>query len=84
MPKSPEYRWLLHLGSGNILMTPNDHYVCIVPKQTTAGLDQVFLPFEGDGTLLVIHSKAFLLADDTKIADPKIASFASKQQSPSR
>jgi len=62
----------IHLGSGNILMTPNDQYLCIVPKQTTAGHDRIFLPFEGDGTLAVILSKAFLLAEDTKITDPTI------------
>jgi hypothetical protein len=32
----------------------------------------VFLPFEGDGTLSVIVSKAFLLAEDRKISDPTI------------
>lgn len=32
----------------------------------------VFLPFEGDRTLAVILSKAFMLAEDDKIADPTI------------
>jgi hypothetical protein len=41
----------IHLGSGNILMAPNDQYLCIVPKQTIAGGPRVLLPFEGDGTL---------------------------------
>ncbi|MBP2706084.1 DUF4132 domain-containing protein [Microbispora sp. RL4-1S] len=60
----------IHLGSGNILMEPNDAYLCIVPSG--AG-DRVFLPFEEDGGMLsVILSKAFLLADDTAIADPSI------------
>ena len=63
----------IHLGSGNILMEPNDQYLCIVPKQSIAsGRDEVFLPFEGDVTLSVILSKAFLLADDSKIKDPTI------------
>jgi hypothetical protein len=31
-------------------------------------------PFKGDDTLSVILSKAFLLADDDKIADPAIRS----------
>jgi hypothetical protein len=62
----------IHLGSGNILMAPNDQYLCIVPKQTVAGAERVFLPFEGDGTLSIILSKAFLLADDAKITDPTI------------
>jgi len=64
----------IHLGSGNILMTPNDQYLCIVPKQTAKAGDRFFLPFEGDGTLSVILSKAFHLADDTKITDPTIVS----------
>jgi hypothetical protein len=67
-----EYK--IHLGSGNILMSPNDQYLCIVPKQAVAGHDRLFLPFEGDGTLSVILSKAFLLAEDAKITDPTITS----------
>ncbi|WP_271221559.1 DUF4132 domain-containing protein [Streptosporangium carneum] len=62
----------IHLGSGNILMEPNDAYLCIVPghDRETAS---VFLPFEEDGGMLsVILSKAFLLADDTSITDPSI------------
>ncbi len=62
----------IHLGSGNILMAPNDQYLCIVPKQTVAEGERVYLPFEGDGTLSVILSKAFLLADDARITDPTI------------
>jgi hypothetical protein len=62
----------IHLGSGNILMEPNDQYLCIVPKRSSVTEDRVFLPFEGDGTLSVILSKALLLADDTKIQDPTI------------
>jgi hypothetical protein len=68
----------IHLGSGNILMEPNDQYLCIVSKQTTAGGERVHLPFEGDSTLSVILSKAFLLADDHKISDPTITSQLKK------
>jgi len=64
----------IHLGSGNILMEPNDQYLCIVPKQTIAGGERFHLPFEGDSTLSIILSKAFLLADDAKITDPTITS----------
>jgi hypothetical protein len=65
----------VHLGSGNILMEPNDQYLCIVPKQSAAaGGEKVFLPFEGDQVLSVILSKAFLLAADTAIKDPTITS----------
>jgi hypothetical protein len=64
----------IHLGSGNILMEPNDQYLCIVPARGTAATsqDRLFLPFEGDGMLSVILSKAFLLAADKKISDPTI------------
>ena len=63
----------IHLGSGNILMEPNDQYLCIVPDaRASAGQDDLFLPFEGDSMLSIILSKAFLLADDAKIKDPTI------------
>lgn len=63
----------IHLGSGNILMTPNDQYLCIVPRQAPASVaGQVFLPFEGDRVLSVVLSKAMLLAKDTEITDPTI------------
>lgn len=64
----------IHLGSSNILMEPNDQYLCIVPSR--GGWDtpseKVFLPFDGDNMLSLILSKAFLLAEDTKITDPTI------------
>jgi hypothetical protein len=68
------HSYKIHLGSGNILMAPNDQYLCIVPsqRQTVAGDGGVFLPFEGDLTLSIILSKAFLLAADTHITDPVI------------
>lgn len=63
----------IHLGSGNILMEPNDQYLCIVPDaKARAKQEDMFLPFEGDNTLSIIISKAFLLADDDKIKDPTI------------
>jgi hypothetical protein len=64
----------IHLGSGNILMEPNDHYLCIVPGQSKARTtwEGVFLPFEGDTVFSIILSKAFLLAADTDISDPTI------------
>jgi hypothetical protein len=65
----------IHLGSGNILMEPNDEYLCIVPKQSVArGSDAIFLPFEGDAMLSIILSKAMLLADDKRIKDSTIVS----------
>ena len=77
------HTYKIHLGSGNILMSPNDEYLCIVtargghdalPRRTeAAGSGRVFLPFEEDGGLLsTIVSKAFLLADDLSITDKTI------------
>ncbi|MDC8005143.1 DUF4132 domain-containing protein [Aureisphaera galaxeae] len=63
----------IHIGSTNILMEPNDQYLCIVPargKDTKTA--NVFLPFEGDRGLSLILSKAFLLAEDNKIEDTTI------------
>jgi hypothetical protein len=62
----------IHLGSGNILMEPNDQYLCIVPRQGEVEDGKVLLPFEGDRTLSVILSKAFLLAEGDKIKDETI------------
>ncbi len=65
----------IHLGSGNILMEPNDQYLCIVPDQSKrSAATDVRLPFEGDSVLSIILSKAFMLAEDTKIADRSIVS----------
>jgi Domain of unknown function (DUF4132) len=64
----------IHLGSGNILMEPNDQYLCIVPDLSASTRSQVWLPFEGDNMLGVILSKAFLLAEDSRILDPTILS----------
>ncbi|MGW5660444.1 DUF4132 domain-containing protein [Streptomyces sp. NPDC003758] len=60
----------IHLGSANILMEPDDAYLCIVPSRGK-GDAKVFLPFE-DERLSLILSKAFLLAADTKIIDTTI------------
>ncbi|GAA2107029.1 DUF4132 domain-containing protein [Actinomadura alba] len=60
----------IHLGSANILMEPDDSYLCIVPVRG-ASPGKVFLPFE-DERLALILSKAFLLADDTEITDETI------------
>lgn len=68
----------IHLGSGNILMEPNEQYLCIVPGRSEE-TDDLFLPFEGDRMLAIILSKAFLLADDTAIKDPTIVSQIKRQ-----
>lgn len=65
----------IHIGSGNILMEPNDQYLCIVADRKAEDLgSKVFLPFEGDAVLSIVISKALLLADDTNIKDPTIIS----------
>lgn len=65
----------IHLGSGNILMSPNDQYLCIVVARGGKGDDsKIFLPFEGDSMMSIILSKAFLLSDDKKITDTTILS----------
>ena len=63
----------IHLGSGNILMEPNDQYLCIIPDRSKKGqADNVFLPFDDDVVFSIILSKAFLLAADDKIEDTLI------------
>ena len=57
-------------GCGIFLMEPNDQYLCILPVFCYKGhADKVFLPFDDDAVFSIILSKAFLLADDDKIAD---------------
>ncbi|GAA1963252.1 DUF4132 domain-containing protein [Kitasatospora viridis] len=65
-----EYR--IHLGSGNILMSPGDQYLCIVPR--SAADPGLALPYEGDGMLAIVLSKALMLARDSEITDPTITS----------
>lgn len=74
--KGERHTYRIHLGSGNILMSPHDQYLCIVPKPSAASAAPPagYLPFEGDRTLAVILSKAMLLARDTEITDPTILS----------
>lgn len=62
----------IHLGSGNVL-TDSGRYLCIVAGTTAdESRGTAFLPYEGDMGLSLILSKAFLLADDTKIKDATI------------
>jgi hypothetical protein len=69
------HQYKIHIGSGNILIAPNDRYLCIVPSRgKDKNVDNLFLPFEGDTGLSIVLSKAFLLADDDKIKDPTILS----------
>ncbi len=67
----------IHLGSSNILMEPNDSYLCIV--EVRAKETNVMLPFEGDSILSLILSKAMLLANDHRIKDTTILSQINTQ-----
>lgn len=63
----------IHLGSANVLMEPGSRYLCVVQGAATkASPHHLPLPFEGDHTLSLILSKAFLLAGDRKIQDQSI------------
>ena len=62
----------IHLGSGNVLMLPDNRYLCIVPSG--GHVTDRLLPFEGDDTMSTILSKAYLLIDDHKIKDKTILS----------
>lgn len=65
----------IHIGSGNILMEPNDQYLCIVPsRKKDSAMNNIFIPFEGDRGLSIVLSKAFLLVNDDKIEDTTITS----------
>ena len=62
----------IHLGSGNVLMSPGEEYLCIVQAgDKRAG--KLFLPFDDDPALSLILSKAFMLAEDSDIEDEAIA-----------
>ena len=61
----------VHLGSANILIEPDDRYLCIVPA-SNGRTKRVMLPFEGDEVLTVMLSKVLMLAADDKITDPTI------------
>jgi hypothetical protein len=61
----------IHIGSANILIEPDDRYLCIVPASAGRGRS-LMLPFEGDDVLTVILSKVIMLAADEKITDRSI------------
>ena len=73
--KGERHTYKIHLGSGNVLISPSDRYLCIVPTSRSAAEQPPgYLPYEGDHTLAVILSKAMLLARDTEITDRTILS----------
>jgi hypothetical protein len=72
--KGSRKTYKIHIGSTNVLMEPNDQYLCIVPSRGSSNTDKLFLPFEGDRGFAILLSKAFLLAEDHKITDSTILS----------
>jgi hypothetical protein len=65
----------IHIGSTNVLMEPGSRFLCIVPRlfeDDVSIKSKILLPFEGDRSLAVILSKAFLLANDADITDELI------------
>jgi hypothetical protein len=63
----------IHLGSGNVFMEPGSHYLCIVEGAATKAKPRDLpLPFEDDHKLSEILSKAFMLANDSKVKDQSI------------
>ncbi|MEU6176740.1 DUF7737 domain-containing protein [Streptomyces coeruleorubidus] len=74
LAEGDRHTYKIHLGSGNILRTPNDQYLCIVPKSDPSAPRTGYLPYEGDRMPAVILSKAMMLAEDTGITDPSILS----------
>lgn len=72
--KGTKRTYKIHIGSTNILMEPNDQYLCIVPARSSRETkkDKLFIPFEGDRGLSILLSKAFLLAEDDQITDTTI------------
>ena len=72
--KGKRRSYKIHIGSGNILMEPDDQYLCIVAdwRKSPAAVAKTYLPFEGDRTLSIIISKALLLAADAEITDSVI------------
>jgi hypothetical protein len=63
----------IHLGSGNVFMEPGSHYLCIVEGAATKAKPRnLLLPFEDDHKLSEILSKAFMLANDSKVKDQSI------------
>lgn len=71
--RGTKHSYRIHLGSANVLIDPDNRYLCIVSSSRTTEPDS-FLPYDGDRMLSVILSKAMLLAHDTKITDPTILS----------
>lgn len=67
-----KHNYQIHFGSGNVMIMPDNRYLCIVRGGKSKNEDEIYLPFEGDTMLSVILSKAMLLVNDHKIKDKTI------------
>jgi hypothetical protein len=65
-------KYAIHFGSSTIQILPSNRYLCIVPNGAPKEVSKLKLPFTGDSLLSIILSKAFLLADESKITDESI------------
>jgi hypothetical protein len=63
----------IHIGSGNVLLEPENRHICIVENRSIKQ-ESYLLPFEGDFMLSLIISKVQLLANDKKIKSSSIIS----------
>ncbi len=64
-------QYKIHFGSGHILVEPSKQYLHMIPDPSRKP-SNIFIPFDEDPTLSIILSKAFVLAQDTKIKDRSI------------
>jgi hypothetical protein len=74
MVDGKRHTYKISLSSGNILIAPNDRYLCIVKAGDSGVPRGSYVPFEGDDILSIILSKAMMLAEDDKITDETILS----------
>lgn len=72
MVDGKRHTYKISLSSGNILIAPNDRYLCIVKAGDGSAPRGTYVPFEGDDILSIILSKAMMLAEDDKIEDATI------------
>lgn len=60
----------IHIGSGNVLINPDDHVLCILSKQVKdMMIDTLYIPFDDDPMLVTILGKMLMLVNDDGITD---------------
>ncbi len=72
--RAPDGRgYEIHLGSGNVRSSPGGTCLrVLVDRSARRRAEAVLLPFEGDGTLVRILGKAFLLAGRGEVREQKV------------